>query len=249
MSLDNNTYNQVYNTPYNQVNPLGVSQTAQSQKSNIKKWMIAIIGVVVLLLVVVLLIIVITTNNRTSQKTEMMVLYEQLGDEITYGDLEEKVKEIVPKASISYEDGVYTIQTDDGNDLITCLTEDNRSGESVENEESGEDIDLDAILDEIMSEDESDLEEELDEENADTENEGMTAVATIPDISPSTLMVDFVYYYYEEIDEMEEDEDELMEDELYIEKSNDGYLFFDGEKTYTLHSKSGAMDMLLGRIL
>lgn len=231
---------------------------SQKKEQSKRKWVFGgVLGLAAILLVTMIVFFIVYLNRpiaQISERTELMDLYEQLGDRMTYGELTEMVNELSPNASVMFDDGQYIIAINDesSNEYIAC------------NIDSGdvEDVDYDTSPDNSLEVDgNEDNTEEVEIDlgelvNAAILEDGLTGdedeASTEPVVNPyesnwepaaATVMTYFTYYYFDEI-EVADDETELKE--LYIRQNpnGDGYELFDGWNTIAVSTKTLAVDEL-----
>lgn len=149
-----------------------------------KRWFVFIITMLISLLLIVAIISLVVNmiGGGRDNKARLAILYEQLGDSMTYEELMGKVNEITPEAHIAYDEGVYLIEIGDGeNDHISFMEEADSTNE-VDDDGDSEDLSeeeqtfADNLVDEIMAIDDSELDEddlegELDDEDYDEDGD------------------------------------------------------------------------------
>lgn len=272
MEQNNNT-----NT-YNQATPTFPSQNynSVSQKQDNMKRLFFLIGaifvaVLIFVLVVVLLMNLKRSNDVQFKKTAMMSLYEQLDEKMTYEDLQAKINEVVPGASIIYDEDMYIIgfvdyddgeddeddevsedDIDDGNemsDYITCNIEmmDSDKGEDdVMSDDSNEDEQVEeptevVNFDTLVDDIMAEDDSELDDDDEDEDESEETIDIDIPTVTPQTVMTYFVY----NSGVLVTDKDDGNYAEFSVQKVENGYEFYDGKNNAVLPTKIEAIDTLL----
>ena len=272
MEQNNNT-----NT-YNQVTPTFPSQNynSVSQKQDNMNRLFFLIGaifvaVLIFVLVVVLLMNLKRSNDVQFKKTAMMSLYEQLDEKMTYEDLQAKINEVVPGASIIYDEDMYIIgfvdyddgeddeddevsedNVDDGNemsDYITCNIEmmDSDKGEDdVMSDDSNEDEQVEeptevVNFDTLVDDIMAEDDSELDDEDEDEDESEEMIDIDISTVTPQTVMTYFVY----NSGVLVTDKDDGNYAEFSVQKVENGYEFYDGKNNAVLPTKIEAIDTLL----
>lgn len=272
MEQNNNT-----NT-YNQATPTFPSQNynSVSQKQDNMKRLFFLIGaifvaVLIFVLVVVLLMNLKRSNDVQFKKTAMMSLYEQLDEKMTYEDLQAKINEVVPGASIIYDEDMYIIgfvdyddgeddeddevsedDIDDGNemsDYITCNIEmmDSDKGEDdVMSDDSNEDEQVEeptevVNFDTLVDDIMAEDDSELDDDDEDEDESEETIDIDISTVTPQTVMTYFVY----NSGVLVTDKDDGNYAEFSVQKVENGYEFYDGKNNAVLPTKIEAIDTLL----
>ena len=272
MEQNNNT-----NT-YNQATPTFPSQNynSVSQKQDNMKRLFFLIGaifvaVLIFVLVVVLLMNLKRSNDVQFKKTAMMSLYEQLDEKMTYEDLQAKINEVVPGASIIYDEDMYIIgfadyddgeddeddevsedNVDDGNemsDYITCNIEmmDSDKGEDdVMSDDSNEDEQVEeptevVNFDTLVDDIMAEDDSELDDEDDDEDEIEEMIDIDISTVTPQTVMTYFVY----NSGVLVTDKDDGNYAEFSVQKVENGYEFYDGKNNAVLPTKIEAIDTLL----
>ena len=257
MEQDDKSYEQAFRQELLQ--EPGEEVKGKGSQDNQKKCFFAtMFGVVIVALIVIIAFSIMNMNgdgkpNVNTDVTAMMNLYEQLDGKMTYQELEDTVKEVVPEASIAFDDGVYLITAENEDDYIACNIEMNevdnlegggsQEGVSEEVETTESEINLEELVNTIMKDAESEVED--DEEDEYDANYNPYSEAT--KIEPNTVMAHFVYYCYGEIETLDGNT-ELAE--LYIQENSDGegYDLFNGVNVVVLPTKAVAIDELLGLI-
>ena len=263
---------------YNQATPTFPSQNynSVSQKQDNLKRLFFLIGaifvaVLIFVLVVVLLMNLKRSNDVQFKKTAMMSLYEQLDEKMTYEDLQAKINEVVPGASIIYDEDMYIIgfadyddgeddeddevsedNVDDGNemsDYITCNIEmmDSDKGEDdVMSDDSNEDEQVEeptevVNFDTLVDDIMAEDDSELDDDDEDEDESEETIDIDISTVTPQTVMTYFVY----NSGVLVTDKDDGNYAEFSVQKVENGYEFYDGKNNAVLPTKIEAIDTLL----
>ena len=255
MERDDKTYEQAFRQEL-----LQKPVKDEKKQGNRKKWFfVAMVGIAIVSLIVIIVFSVMNMNgggnpdvNIDTNKTAMMSLYEQLNEKMTYQELEDTVKAVVPGASIVFDDGVYLISAENEDDYIACNIEMSETAKSEEGDSQEEmveeaevaegEINLEELVDTIMKDAESEVDD--GEGEYDTDYNPYSESARI---EPGTVMAHFVYYCYGEIETLDGGT-ELTE--LYIQENSDGegYDLFNGVNVVVLPTKAVAIDELLGLI-
>ncbi|MBR2839712.1 hypothetical protein IKE82_00010 [Candidatus Saccharibacteria bacterium] len=214
---------------------------AQEKNKKKKRWILfTIVGVALVCIVVLAIVLVITISRNEeikSRRTVLTELYEQLGDEMTFGELENKTKTIAPSAEISFEDGTCIIGNDVLDDYITC--EIKNEEEAVSNEVENN-VNIDELIAKVLTEPDTDDEEEETEEEVDEVVSPSDPNMVLPD---STVMIDFTYYAYN-TPKNDEDDANLMS----ISEKDNGYDYNNGISVIRYQTKTAAIDALLRRL-
>ena len=272
MEQNNNT-----NT-YNQATPTFPSQNynSVSQKQDNMKRLFFLIGAIFVAVLIFVLVVVLLMNLKRSsdvqfKKTAMMSLYEQLDERMTYEDLQAKINEVVPGASIIYDEDMYIIgfvdyddgeddeddevsedDIDDGNemsDYITCNIEmmDSDKGEDdVMSDDSNEDEQVEeptevVNFDTLVDDIMAEDDSELDDEDDDEDESEEMIDIDISTVTPQTVMTYFVY----NSGVLVTDKDDGNYAEFSVQKVENGYEFYDGKNNAVLPTKIEAIDTLL----
>ena len=212
-------------------------EAAKKQADDKKKkhWIIIFIALVTMaciITVITMVIINFNSNNKTTNdgRTALTNFYEEIGDEVSFGELENKIRETVPDAKKTFEDGEYLIGVDGADDYISCHVK-----SELENEaevDMIEEIDLDNLIAEILARPDSELDED-DEEYGEPDQ-----LEINPDLPPSTMLTDFVYYIYED------NKDGGDASLLSVSKNGNEYDYSIDGNIVTFQNKSDAVNAL-----
>ena len=263
---------------YNQATPTFPSQNynSVSQKQDNMKRLFFLIGaifvaVLIFVLVVVLLMNLKRSNDVQFKKTAMMSLYEQLDEKMTYEDLQAKINEVVPGASIIYDEDMYIIgfvdyddgeddeddevsedDVDDGNemsDYITCnieMVDSDKGEDDVMSDDSNEDEQVEeptevVNFDTLVDDIMAEDDSELDDDDEDEDESEETIDIDVSTVTPQTVMTYFVY----NSGVLVTDKDDGNYTEFSVQKVENGYEFYDGKNNAVLPTKIEAIDTLL----
>ena len=272
MEQNNNT-----NT-YNQATPTFPSQNynSVSQKQDNMKRLFFLIGAIFVAVLIFVLVVVLLMNLKRSsdvqfKKTAMMSLYEQLDEKMTYEDLQAKINEVVPGASIIYDEDMYIIgfvdyddgeddedaevsedDVDDGNemsDYITCnieMVDSDKGEDDVMSDDSNEDEQVEeptevVNFDTLVDDIMAEDDSELDDEDDDEDESEEMIDIDISTVTPQTVMTYFVY----NSGVLVTDKDDGNYAEFSVQKVENGYEFYDGKNNAVLPTKIEAIDTLL----
>ena len=272
MEQNNNT-----NT-YNQVTPTFPSQNynSVSQKQDNMNRLFFLIGAIFMAVLIFVLVVVLLMNLKRSndvqfKKTAMMSLYEQLDEKMTYEDLQAKINEVVPGASIIYDEDMYIIgfvdyddgeddeddevredDVDDGNemsDYITCnieMVDSDKGEDDVMSDDSNEDEQVEeptevVNFDTLVDDIMAEDDSELDDDDEDEDESEETIDIDISTVTPQTVMTYFVY----NSGVLVTDKDAGNYAEFSVQKVENGYEFYDGKNNAVLPTKIEAIDTLL----
>ena len=248
-----------------------------SQKQDNKKRLLLLIGAIFVAVLIFTLVVVLLMNLRRSndvqfKKTAMMTLYEQLDEKMTYEDLQAKINEVVPGASIIYDEDMYIIgfvDYDDGeddeddmdnedemSDYITCNIEmadvdkeeddvvsDDGDLEDEEVEEPTEVVNFDTLVEDIMAEDDSELDDEDDDDIEGEDDDDIEGEVDIDNVSIAPQTVMTYFVYNSGAIIGSRDDDGYAE--LYVQKVDNGYGLYNGKEETVLPTKVEAIDTLL----
>ena len=264
---------------YNQVTPMAPSHnySSVSQKQDNMKRLLLLIGAIFVAVLIFVLVVVMLMNLRRSndvqfKKTAMMTLYEQLDEKMTYEDLQAKIDEVVPGASIIYDEDMYIIgfvdyndgeddeddmdNEDEMSDYITCNIEmadvdkeeddvvsDDGDLEDEEVEEPTEVVNFDTLVEDIMAEDDSELDDEDDDDIEGEDDDDIEGEVGIDNVSITPQTVMTYFVYNSGAIIGSRDDDSHAE--LYVQKVDNGYGLYNGKEETVLPTKVEAIDTLL----
>ena len=243
MNTNINTNNQ-FDQEFRQSITQDILAANNQQKSSKKKYVIGIaIILVFILLVASLTIFFLSRQTYNPNLTALMAFYEKLDSEMSYGELEAKIQESIPDASIKYDEGMYIITADSWPESITFAVKTPETDKLMKDTPpaDAEPIDtaaLEQLVDEIMAEDDLDL-DNYPEEEADE-----SQIGSAPTIDSTTIVSYFTYVLFGEIKNGTED-NIVAKLSIQSNYNGDGFYYSDGTSAIWFPTKTDAINVLI----